>query len=216
MGMITQFFIEDTSWKLAVLQFFIFTFQTVSCYFVLLVVVLRISMVTNPTGFRNFHKKFARILVIIIYFFAVILNTVPIFSTMPAIVGPYAPLDTKNIGYIVALHLGLTTPVLLSMFGNVFQTVYLARRDTPYDNVSKQEKKRGSSFQKLINGYVIWLIICNCPYIAMFHYAIHSVNTTQPPKAYKGIEGVICIIQFSKLIIFLLIKQFISYYCNIG
>ena len=191
MGIITQFIIEDTRWKLAVLQFFIFTFQTASCYLVLLIVVLRISMVTNPTGFRNFHKKFARIFVITIYFFAVILNTVPIFNTTPAIVGHYAPLDTINIGYIVVLHLGLTTPVLLSMLGNIFLTVYLAKRDTPYDNVSKQEKKRGSSFQKLINGYVIWLIICNCPFIAMFHYAIHSVNTTQPPRAYKGIEGVI-------------------------
>ena len=191
MGIITQFFIEDTRWKLAVLQFFIFTFQTASCYLVLLIVVLRISMVTNPTGFRNFHKTFARIFVNTIYFFAVILNTVPIFNTMPAIVGPYAPLGTINIGYIVALHLGLTTPVLLSMLGNIFLTVYLAKRDTPYDSASKQEKKRSSSFQKLINGYVIWLIICNCPYIAMFHYAIHSVNTTQPPRAYKGIEGVI-------------------------
>ena len=191
---IAKYYIADENWKVAILQFFIFTFQTASCYLILLIVILRMSMVTNPTGFKKFHKKFATKSVVVIYSFAAVLNTVPIFGTIPAIIGPYAPLDTKTVGYIITLHLGLTLPVVLSVLGNIFMSVYLTRRTSPYDNCSSKERKRSASFQKLINGYVIWLIICICPYIAMFHYAVHSVNTTQPPRAYRGIEGVYMII----------------------
>ena len=188
MGEIT---IDDESWKIAILRFFIFIFQCASCYFIALIVILRIKMVSDPTGFHSFHKKYAKISVIIIWCISIVLNSAPIFGTIPEIIGPNAPVNEKNVPYVTLLHLGLTTPLVLSVVVNIYLSVYLSSFKTPSNNFTNEENKRAASFQKLINGYVVWLIICNCPYIAAFHYQVYCFNNTNPPKPWKGIEGVI-------------------------
>ena len=190
MGIMKDFTVADENWRIGILRFFIFTFQCASCYFITLIVILRIRMVLNPTGFHSFHKKYAKISVIIIWCFCIVLNSAPIFGTIPEITGPNIPVHEKNVPYLIVHHLGLTTPLVLSVIANIYLSVNLSNIKGPSNNFSNEEDKRGASLQKLINGYVFWLLICNCPYIAMTHYSVHWFNNTDPPTAWKGIEGV--------------------------
>ena len=34
----------------------------------------------------------------------------------------------------------------------------------------RKESKNNENFRKLINGLVVWLIVCNAPYIAWYHW----------------------------------------------
>ena len=184
-------------WKTAIIRFFFFTFQCSSCYFVFLVVILRLCIVTNPMDFVTLHRKITRASCIIIWLFMIAINLLPIFCSAQAISGEYDG-DRKVASYISVLHIGITTPLVLTTLVNAYLRFALGKLEAPLDNFTKREAKKSAAFKKLINGLVVWLIICNAPYIAWYHYSLNCFNSkdgcSSDPSLRKqpwiGIEGV--------------------------
>ena len=98
-------------------------------------------------------------------------------------------ISKRTLTYIMVLHLGVTLPLLLAILCNLFLSVYLTKNVISTSAFTKQEDRKRKAFQKLINGLVIWLIVCNVPYIAWVHYSLNSMIVHQIP--WVGIEGVI-------------------------
>ena len=183
-------------WKTATIRFFFFTFQSASCYFVFLVVILRLCIVINPMDFVTLHKKITRASCIIIWLLMIVVNMLPILCSAQAISGPYHP-KRKVASYKAVLHIGITAPIVLTTLVNAYLRFALGKLELPASNFTKREAKKSTAFKKLINGLVVWLIICNTPYIAWYHYSLNCFNNgcSSDPSLRKqpwiGIEGVI-------------------------
>ena len=179
-------------WKTAIIRFFFFSFQCSSCYFVFLIVVLRLCIVINPMDFVALHKKITRVSCIVIWCFMIAINMLPIFCSAQAISGEYDG-DRKVSSYKAVLHIGITIPILLTSFVNAYLSFALGKLEAntrlSQNNFTERDKKKSAAFKKLINGLVVWLIICNTPYIAWYHYSLDCYNgpLRQP---WIGIEGV--------------------------
>ena len=177
---------KEQAWIVAIVRFFFFTFQCASCYFVLLIVILRMSIVRNPLEFDKIHEKITNPSCIVIWCIVVILNAMPVLMGSPAVV---QEISKRTLTYTMVLHLGVTLPLLLAIFCNLFLSLYLTKSVITASSFSKQEEKRRKAFQKLINGLVIWLIVCNVPYIIWVHYSLNCMIVDHIP--WVGIEGVI-------------------------
>ena len=113
----------------------------------------------------------------------------PIFCSAQAITGKYDP-KRKVASYIAVLHIGITTPIVLTTLVNAYLSFALGKLEVPSDNFTKREAKKSDAFKKLINGLVVWLIICNAPYIAWYHYSLNCFNNKEIKMPWIGIEGV--------------------------
>ena len=179
-------------WKINVASLFSYIFQYTSCYLVLLIVGLRLSIVKNPIDFDSFHKKITKWACMFIWVFALGLNALCSF------VPPSNPKDPENVAENILTfenircHVGVTLPIFFSILVIVYLRIYLERSAFSARNeLNKKEQKTKTSFQKLINGLVIWLIVCNVPFIAWYHYAIYCYNATDGKSPWMGISGVI-------------------------
>ena len=183
---------KDQAWLVAIVRCFFFTFQCASCYFVLLIVILRAITIKKPMRFDDIHEKITKPFCIVIWFFVVLLNTIPILMGSSEVTGQLDPISKRNLlalTYTVVLHLGVTIPLILSILCNLFLGLYLAKNSIASGGFTSQEEKKRKSFQKLINGLVIWLIVCNVPYISWVHYSISTMVAHNIP--WLGNEGVI-------------------------
>ena len=117
---------------------------------------------------------------------------IPIFCSAQAISGEYDE-DRKMSSYIAVLHIGITIPILLTSFVNAYLSFALGKLEAntrlSQNNFTERDAKKSAAFKRLINGLVVWLIICNTPYIAWYHYSLYWYNgpLRQP---WIGIEGV--------------------------
>jgi len=98
--------------------------------------------------------------------------------------------------YFTVLHAGITIPLALTIVANIYLSCSLKNMSSP-DRVSKRtskemkkEKKNSQTFQKFLNGLVIWLVICNVPYIAWYHWSL-NLYMKNKGKAWAGVEGVL-------------------------
>ena len=136
-----------------------FIFQCASCYFVFLIVLLRLVIIRNPLEFVPFHKKVTKLSCALIWVFVIVLNVLISASSLLEVV--HTSESTTLALIYLRCHLGVTLPVIGSIVVNIYLSIYLKKKDkTP--EIRK--------FQKLINGLVIWMIICNVPYIAWTHH----------------------------------------------
>ena len=151
-------------------------------------------------NFQNLHEKITRPLCILIWCFVAVLNTVPIFIGSSEIVGPRFDPNGSDYDfnfkrwliattYKIVVHTGVTLPLALSIISNLLFGLYLAKYALPSTGFTSQEEKKRKSLQKFINGLVIWLIICNVPYIAWVEYSINTMIRTEKP--WLGTGGVI-------------------------
>ena len=165
-----------------------FIFQCAGCYLVFLIVALRLSIVKNPMDFDEFHKKITRWSCVGIWVFVVVLNA--LCSFLP----PSKPLK------FIRCHLGVTLPIICSILVIVYLRIYLERSAfTGRNELTKKEQKTKASFQKLINGLVIWLIVCNAPFIAWFHYATYCYTATKGKSPWIGMSGGIVMLYITYL-----------------
>ena len=154
--------------------------------------------------FVALHKKITRVSCIVIWSFMIAINMLPIFCSAQAISGEYDE-DRKMSSYIAVLHIGITIPILLTSFVNAYLSFALGKLEAntrlSQNNFTERDAKKSAAFKKLINGLVVWLIICNTPYIAWYHYSLYWFNgpLRQP---WIGIEGVFDTNLFLAFIIF--------------
>ena len=171
-GFFSEIWRKDEEWRMRFVFICFFIFQCASCYFVFFIVLLRLVIIRNPLEFVPFHKKVTRLSCALIWVFVIVLNVL-ISSTSLL---PVNEITTLALIYL-RCHLGITIPVIGSIVVNIYLSLYLKKKDkTP--EIRK--------FQNLINGLVIWMIICNVPYIAWIHH------TFQPGKkiTWDETEGV--------------------------
>ena len=156
-----------------------YIFQCASCYLVFFIAILRLGIVRNPMKFEAFQKKITNWSCSLIWFLVVVLNTT--YSFMP---------PSKALKYI-RLHFGVTLPIFLSIITSIYFRIYLEKSAFTRKNyLTKKEQKNKTSLQNLINGLVIWLIVCNVPFIGWFHYATNCYTSTKGKTPWIGISGV--------------------------
>ena len=161
-------------WKMRAVYICFFIFQCTSCYFVLLIVILRMRVVKNPIGFTTFHKKITKISCILIWMFVIILNVVVTICLQRNVSGSDKYL--RNSLIYLRCHLGVTFPVLAAISVNVYLSISLKKAQTPVNDLAPSEQKHKKSLQKLINGLVIWMIICNAPFVAWLHFQLQGLE----------------------------------------
>ena len=156
-----------------------------------LIVFLRMSIVRNPTDFRKLHKKIAKPLSILIWILVISLYSLPTVPLTSVVVNnDYI----SNVLMFLRLHIGVTFPISFAILVNIFLVLHLRKIKSSHKQSVRNENNEKSSFQKLINGLVIWLIVCNAPFVAWFHYHLHCSRVYKTP--WIGTPGVCLILIF--------------------
>ena len=177
-GNLSKFWKTEEEWKIRLAYMCFYTFQIASCYFVALIVFLRMTMVRNPTGFKAFHKKITMPSCISIWLLVVVLYSAPAIYLQSHVINN---INITNVIITVRLHTGVTLPILFSILINVYLRIYLNQSKTPAINFKRNKQNNKSSFRKLIKGLVIWLVICNTPFIVWRHYHMHCPHVRKTP-----------------------------------
>ena len=188
----TEFAKKNEEWKMALLRGFYVPFINASCYFVFLIVALRLKFIRDPMS--NDTMRLIKIACIVVWLLVFIVNLLPIIASIPvASKDPFFDVEeakrVKNpvvICYLIVLHVGITLPLILTIIANVILSfsVNKLKRTT----FVLEKKKNWGRLQKLTNGLVIWLIICNVPYIAWYHWSLNLYMTKG--IGWEGMEGV--------------------------
>ena len=122
-----------------------------------------------------------------------LLNTVPLVTTSLGHNGRTGEQYMADLMtcYFTVLHVGITIPLLLTIIANIYLSCKLKNMSTPNRDSkrSSKEMKNSRTFQKFLNGLVIWLVICNAPYIAWYIWSL-TLYANNGGKAWAGVEGV--------------------------
>ena len=198
------FAMKNEEWKMAVLRGFYFVYQCASAYFVFLIVLLRLKVVRDPLG--NDTKRITKIACIIIWCLVVFINFLPIASGIP-LAFQEIPCNPGNgtaeqkmecmgkigatkmpitICWLTVLHVGITVPLALTIITNILLIISVRKMKQKCD--TKAKKKNWARLERLTDGVVISLIICNVPYIAWYHWSLALYMKTG--MGWDGVEGV--------------------------
>ena len=148
-----------------------YTFQVSSCYFVAFIVFLRMSMVQNPMGFQELHKKITKPSCILIWILVGLLYSIPSACLTNNVI-PDKIVQATLI--YVRLHLGFTLPIVFSISVYMYLSIHLKNIKAPSNNWAKNEQNNKASLMKLINRLVIWMLVCNVPFIAWVYYNVNK------------------------------------------
>ena len=110
----------------------------------------------------------------VIWGFSIILNFLPVLSSVGYHEGTksknmtdwkkdglelnYETKDGLLVGYIVVADLGLAIPLLLTV--SAYISMIFILRNKKKDEETRKEARHNENFRKLINGLVIWLLVC--------------------------------------------------------
>ena len=196
---------NNEEWKMAVLRGFYFPYQCASAYFVCLIVALRLKVVRNPMGADT--KRLTRIACIVVWCLVVVVNFFPIAATIP-LAGKAMPCNPSagteeeskeclaKIGemkmplmicFITVLHVGISVPLSLTIVCNI--ALIFSVREMKRKSETKAKKKNWERLEKLTDGVVISLVVCNVPYIAWYHWSL-ALYMSSGGKGWIGVEGV--------------------------
>ena len=183
---VEEIYQANGEWKIALVRFCYITYQVASSYFVCMIVVLRLLIIYNPMMVFSVKMRTAKICTAIIWCIAVFLNFLPILSsagydektvsrnlTVMRRDGLNISYDTKDglaVGYITVANLGIVLPLFLTIFAYISMIIVLKNKKQKQG--AGKDAKNSENFQKLINGLVIWLIVCNAPYIYWLHWVL--------------------------------------------
>ena len=190
-GDMQDFAIKNEEWKMALLRACYVSFQNASCYFVFLIVALRLKFVRDPI--RTDTKRTTRIACVAVWCIVIIVNFLPIAASIPLASMDTIPMEEMkrvktplNICFIIVLHVGITLPLILTVIANIslsFSVNQLKRK-----SVMPSKKQNWGRLERLTNGLVVWLIICNAPYIAWYHWSLYLYMTKG--VGWEGMGGV--------------------------
>ena len=166
---------------MALLRGFYVAFQNASCYFVFLIVFLRLKFVRNPI--REDTKRITKIACLAVWCFVIVVNILPLAASIPlatkeTISDREEAMKVKMphmICYIIVLHLGITFPLILTVVAKAKLSFSVNKMKRSSLNTNKV--KNWGRLERLTNGLVVWLIICNVPYIAWYHWSLNLYMT---------------------------------------
>ena len=193
-GVLERQFCTQNEWEAALVRLCYITFQNASCWFVFMIVLLRLSIVRNPFGSKTFLTNSTKPICVSIWIFCFILNLMPLISTSPLLNQARATYKLDMMAcYFTVLHLGITLPLTLTIIANICLSCTLKNMSSPNRDSdpkrSSNATKNSRTFQKFLNGLVIWLVVCNLPYIAWYHWSL-NLYMVKNGKAWARIEGV--------------------------
>ena len=207
-GDMGKFAMKNQEWKFAVLRGFYFLYQCASAYFVCLIVALRLKVVRYPLGSDT--KRLTRIACIFVWCLVVFINFLPIAASIhlatqevpcDAFDDPEHPdhecigqimqvkpkqMEVLNAMFITVLHVGITLPLALTIFINILLIISVRKMKQKCE--TKAKKKNWEKLEKLTDGVVISLIVCNVPYIAWYHWSLALYIKTG--MGWDGVGGV--------------------------
>ena len=203
-----NFAIDNEDWKTTLVRGFYFQYQNASAYFVFLIVALRLQIIKNPLeSDKDLLQRVTRISCNVIWCLCIIINFLPIAASIPLASqeSPCNPRDMTNsieitdcmkkIGetkstltacWFIVLHAGITVPLALTIVTNILLIISVRKMKSESESTAK--KKNWQRLERLTDGVVLCLIICNIPYIAWYHWSLNLYMKTG--KGWDGIGGV--------------------------
>ena len=152
----------NENWRLAAIHVPGTVLTSSSCFFVALIVFLRILVVKQPLTYDDAHEKIGRIGSIAIWSFALLVNLCPLIVSLP----PIFDISKYGIAYVWTIRVSLSLPILLTliMYGMLLYTLKQAKGVADLTNMAKR------SVAKMIHGVVVSVVICNVPYVAWLEH----------------------------------------------
>ena len=177
---------NNEEWKIAIVRLCYITFQVASSYFVFFIVLLRLIIIYNPMMVMNLETRTAKICTRAIWGLAFLLNLLPVLCSIGYHEktksrtytdwrrdGIYISYDTKDalmISYMIVANVGIALPLFLTIIAYIVTTIVL--KNKKQNKETGKESSNTETFRKLINGLVIWLIVCNAPYIVWHNWVL--------------------------------------------
>ena len=157
---------------------------TSNCFFVTLLVFLRMIAIEKPLQYERMHKRFRRTAVITIWVSAFVLCVLPVISA------PFSK-GFNIFARFLTLHFCHTFPICMIIIIDI-RVVYMLCRSV--DNISNgqdaselpqiqdarrnlQDKK--NQLSRMLAGVVTCLIICYAPYLIWWHLDISVARRTE-------------------------------------
>ena len=94
--------------------------------------------------------------------------------------------STLTACWLTVLHAGITVPLALTIVTNIL--LIISVRKMKHESESTAKKRNWQRLERLTNGVVLSLIICNVPYIAWYHWSLNLYMKTG--RGWDGISGV--------------------------
>ena len=101
----------NENWRLAVIHVPGTILTSYSCFFVALIVFLRVLVVKQPLTYKDAHKKIGRIGSIVIWSFALLVNLCPLIVALP----PLFNISLYGITFVWTIRVSLSLPILLTL-----------------------------------------------------------------------------------------------------
>ena len=153
-----------------------------SCYFVAVIVFLRLLAVKRPTDFEAAHERVSRIGSILIWMFTLLAWLPHFVLSFPSTYDPDVVSITHSIAFVVC-H---TVPILSTVLMYIMLLCTLKRSwYTTYATTINQK-----SLAKMTQGVVVSLVVCNLPYGAWAKYAMAMYRKGKIDDVYNTIFGV--------------------------
>ena len=124
---------------------------------------------------RKRWRKAMKVFTFLIWVLALLLNLLPIICSAGYDENTSRKKGDKKgleISFIVILYVGICLPLLLTSIAKILTIVALKKNKQKKNAEKENESIDNDNFGKLVNGLVIWLILCNAPYIAWYHWAL--------------------------------------------
>ena len=185
-GMTRKLAKDNEDWKLYGIVFPSYALSSSSCYFVALIVFLRLYAIKQPMNYKTAHKTIGRISSILIWTFSSFASLLVFILSLPSFHTP-----NIHILFVTVFHLFHSLPILLTVILYAM-LLYTIKQETDIRHTPYTTKR---SFAKMTQGVVICLIICNVPYILWFVWiqylgALHEHGMMMMQKVYSTNFGV--------------------------
>ena len=175
-------------WRVELLEFFPGVFQTSGLLHVAILVYLRLSAISNPTGYQDRHHRFRHISVIIIWIVSVAVNLLAVLTQC---------FESGNFYYwyrYIELHIFNTIPFLaiIVMYGRMVIVLRQKMETTNYTGVNDIRKKNAiSSLSRkmtlLVQRVVVAFLICYLPYLVWMQF-YYMTTPNQIPFVVDDLE----------------------------
>ena len=153
-----------------------------SCFFAALIVIHRLLVVKKPLSYYTAHDKIGHIGSILIWSFSLLVNLCPLIVSIPS--NFEIPLYGNT--HIWAIRISHSFPILLTliMYGLLLRAL---KQETNADDSMNMIKE---NLAKMIRGVVLFVVICNVPYVAWFEYLIAMLNQGRTDEIFNTNIGV--------------------------
>ena len=175
----------NENWRLAAIHVPGTVFTSSSCFFVALIVFLRLLVIKHPLSYHTAHDKIGRIGSIAIWSFALLVNLCPLIVSIP----PIFEIPLYGNTYILAIRISYSFPILLTLliYGLLLRAL---KQEIQEIDVNGSMNRIKENLAKMIQGIVLFVVICNVPYVAWFEYLFAMLNKGRASEIWNTNSGV--------------------------